>query len=115
MGGRASKVKGNNYERKIANILSKAFDTKVYRVPCSGALPGWAGDLRDLTGVLKNYVWECKNQQKLSIWAALKQSELEATGGRVPVVVFTKNHEKDYVAMQLKDFINILKELEDLK
>lgn len=108
MSGRDSKIKGKTYERKIARILSKAFNTKVQRVPMSGALEDWKGDLRDLSGVLKRFVWECKHQEKLNIWAALRQAESEASGGRIPVVVFHKNRSKDYVALDLQDFIQIL-------
>ena len=111
MGGAMSKRKGANYERKIAKLLSDAFDTKVSRIPCSGALPGWAGDLRDLTGVLKDFVWELKCQEKLNIWSALSQAEREALGStRMPVVVFTRNNAKNYVALELNDFLSILAE-----
>jgi len=116
MSGKASKDKGKRFERTIAKILSDRFDTKVSRIPCSGALPGWVGDLRDLgNGPLKDFVWECKHQERINIWACLHQSQAEATGGRIPVLVFTKNHELNYVALELTDFLNILKELEDLK
>lgn len=115
MSGRASKQKGKAYERKIASLLSKAFDTKVQRVPCSGALEGWEGDLRDLTGVLKKFVWECKHQERLNIWAALRQAFLEAKGGRIPVVVFHKNNSKDYVALELSDFITLIKNQKENK
>jgi len=112
MGGAMSKRKGANYERKIAKLLSDAFDTKVSRIPMSGALPDWKGDLRDLTGVLKDFVWECKCQEKLNIWSALLQAEREALGStRIPVVVFTRNNAgKDYVALDLRDFLSILAE-----
>ena len=110
MAGRSAKIKGNAYERKVAHILSKAFNTRVQRIPMSGALDGWKGDLRDLSGVLKRFVWECKHQEKLNIWAALRQAEGETSGGRIPVVVFHKNHSKDYVALDLQDFIMILQE-----
>lgn len=112
MSGRASKIKGKTYERKVAKILSKAFNTKVQRVPCSGAFEDWKGDLRDLTGVLKSFVWECKHQERLNIWDCLRQSQAQSSAGRIPVLVFTKNYEKDFVALELQDFISILQQIE---
>lgn len=112
MGGKSSKRKGKAFERKIASILSRRFNTNVQRVPCSGALDGWEGDLRDLSGVLKNFVWECKHQERINIWQCLRQSQAQASCGRTPILVFTKNYEDNYISMKLEDFMDILQQLE---
>jgi hypothetical protein len=121
MNGRKSKRKGANYEREVAKILNRAFNTNtIRRTPSSGAL-GIKGDLCqlegnfDLPGTLSKFTWECKNQEKLSIWAALRQASQEATGGKIPLVVFTKNHERNYIALELEDFIGLLQQLERKK
>ena len=69
----------------------------------------------DDNSIISEFSFECKNQEKLNIWKALKQSTADAPGGKMPVVVFTKNHERDYLAIEFEDFMNILKELEDLR
>jgi len=100
-------IKGKNYERKIAKLLSEAFDCNVRRTPCSGGLD-IKGDLRNLSGVLEDYVFECKRQEKLNIWKALQQTFIQA-GHKKGVLIFTRNNEgRDYAVIDLRDFIEIL-------
>jgi hypothetical protein len=107
MGGRSSQRKGKDYERYIAKLLAKAFDTNVRRTPCSGGLD-IKGDLRNLSGPLEAYVFECKKQEKLNIWKCLQQTFLQAGSGKKGVLVFSRNHERDYVCMDIHDFIELL-------
>lgn len=110
------KNKGNTYERKIAKILSEAFDVKIDRTPCSGALR-IKGDLcqlntgnYDLPGVLNNFTIECKHQERLNIWECLKQTLREAEQEkREGMLIFHRNHDNDYVAVTLETMIKILK------
>jgi hypothetical protein len=55
---------------------------------------------------------ECKNQEALNIWAALKQSRehaLEGSGDH-PVVFFTRNREgKIYVALEAESFLKLIR------
>lgn len=108
-----SNRKGSNFERKIAKEINEMFGTNVRRTPNSGGL-SIKGDIIATSGTLSEYHWELKNQEKLNIWKALHQSRSDR-GSRIPLVVFTKNLEADYVALELGDFLNIVKELEDLK
>ena len=108
--------KGKRFERDVAKILNKKFETNVRRTPMSGGM-SIKGDIIDINpdSVLFDYHFECKNQEKLNIWKALAQARADKPTRKIPLVVFTKNHERDYVALELEDFMNILKELEDLK
>jgi len=107
--------KGKRFELKIAKELAKKFDTNIRRTPNSGGL-SIKGDILTTSGILSEYSWECKNQEKLNIWKALHQSEGDAAGTRkTPVVVFTKNFENDYVAFKFEDFVNLLLELDELR
>ena len=108
--------KGKRFERDVANQLNKKFGTNVRRTPQSGGME-IKGDIIciDDNSIISEFSFECKNQEKLNIWKALKQSTADAPGGKMPVVVFTKNHERDYLAIEFEDFMNILKELEDLR
>lgn len=99
-------TKGKGYERHIAKLLSKAFDCNVRRTPCSGALD-IKGDLRNLSGALEDYVFECKKQEKLNIWAAIHQAQTQA-GYKVWILIFSRNNEKDYVVMDLNDWIALV-------
>jgi len=51
---------------------------------------------------------ECKNQEKISIWAALKQAEINA-GVLYPAVVFKRNKSKIYVTLEFNDFMKLIK------
>ena len=107
--------KGKRFELKIAKDLAKRFKTDIKRTPNSGGL-SFKGDILTTSGILSEYSWECKNQEKLNIWKALQQSEGDARGTlKTPVVVFTKNFEKDYIALQYDDFVNILLELDEYR
>jgi Holliday junction resolvase len=110
-----SQKKGKRFELQVAKYLSKEFETSIRRTPNSGGL-SIKGDIMATQGILSEFNWECKNQEKLNIWKALEQSRNDCIGShKEPLVVFTKNFEKDYVALELKDFVQILLELEQLR
>jgi Holliday junction resolvase len=108
--------KGKRFEREVAKLLNKKFNTNVRRTPMSGGM-SIKGDIIDINpdSVLYDYHFECKNQEKLNIWKALEQARSDRPMGKTPLVVFTKNFESNYVAIELDDFMNILKELEEFK
>lgn len=53
---------------------------------------------------------ECKNVEKLSIWAAIDQARLNCSSEYTPVVVFTRNHENPQVALPYETFLEIYQE-----
>lgn len=99
--------KGKRFERQIAKLLNTVFGSDVRRTPNSGGL-SIKGDLIDLSGVLKDYHWELKAQEKLNIHAALEQS-IRDCGAKTPLVVFKRNHSGSFVALRFEDFLNIIK------
>ena len=100
--------KGKRFERKVANRLNERFGTNVRRTPMSGGMT-IEGDIIDLEGPLAQFSFECKNQERLNIWSALKQAQDDAAeDGRTPVVVFTKNHQPDFVAMKFEDWMDLI-------
>ena len=108
--------KGKRFELQCSKMINAKFGTKVKRTPNSGGLD-LKGDILciDDNSIISEFSFECKNQEKLNIWKALEQSRNDAPSGKLPVVVFTKNHERDYIALEFEDFMNIVKELEDLR
>ena len=107
--------KGKRFELSISKYLSKEFNTEIRRTPNSGGL-SIKGDIIATQGILSEYNWECKNQEKLNIWKALEQSRNDCIGShKEPLVVFTKNFEKDYLACELETFVQLLLELEQLR
>ena len=56
------------------------------------------------------FIVECKNQETIRIWQALKQSESHAEGtDKVPVLFFKRNRSEMYVALKASDFIKHFK------
>ncbi len=108
--------KGKRFERDVAAQLNKKFNTNVRRTPMSGGM-SIKGDIIDINpdSILFDYHWECKNQEKLNIWKALSQARADRPMGKTPVVVFTKNFEKDYACLEFEDFMNLLLTIQQLQ
>lgn len=52
---------------------------------------------------------ECKNQEAIQIWAALKQAESHAADDEVGVLFFRRNRSKLYVAMDAEQFVRMVR------
>lgn len=52
---------------------------------------------------------ECKNQEAIQIWAALKQAESHAGEGELGVLFFRRNRSKLYVALDAEQFIRMVR------
>ena len=108
-------VKGKNYERKVAEILSTEFGTQVRRMPMSGAIgDDLSGDLRVIgDSPLKNCHFELKKRKKISFEKWYKKANDEANQfvlRKKTVVIVGIDNGEDYAIVSLKDFINILKD-----
>jgi hypothetical protein len=60
------------------------------------------------------YSPECKNQEKLNIWASLEQAEKNTKDGTAPVLFFKRNRTKMYVAMEANHFFELINRLQQL-
>jgi len=103
-----SQKKGANYERKIANAFGKIYG-KLRRTPLSGGME-WKGDIQAIENDMPFSI-ECKKQEKLNIWKALKQAEEDCPDDKIPIVVFARNRTKDYVVIELSNFVDIVKNM----
>ena len=113
-----SQRKGKNYEREIAKRLSKAFGVRVKRVPQSGGIHDWiSSDIHCIDPSILNQLHiECKHQQSLNFWKAWEKTRNLAYSSKIPIVVATKNFlDYDLVAIEFKDFINLVLEVEQLR
>ncbi len=97
-----SKQKGSRYERHIAKrIREYGYDAE------RGCQHSGGKDSPDVKCSMVGIHWECKKVEKLNIWNALKQSQRDAGDGEMPAVVFSRNREKDYVAVPFDDFMKM--------
>ncbi len=103
-----SRRKGSAYERKIAKAFGKIYG-ELRRTPLSGGME-WKGDIQSIDGKMPFHI-ECKKQEKLNIWKALKQAEDDCPDDKTPIVVFARNRSKDYVVIEMDEFLEIVKKL----
>lgn len=117
--GRSSKNKGANYERSIAKVFKDKLEVELKRTPQSGGFAKdtskgdeFRGDIVSIDDTIDfNLHIECKNHKSWSILAWLNQAIEDCPKDKIPVVIYHKrNTSKDYVAINLNDFIELLKE-----
>lgn len=114
--GSGSRQKGKNYELKLAKFFKAEFGVDVKR---TGAQERWKAHGGDINApaytytILNDFFWEAKNRESWAILDWYKKANDDNYGTpKKTVVVVSKNHEDDYVFLSLRDFTNILKELD---
>jgi len=112
----SAKNKGRKLQQEIRDLILEHFielepdDVRSTSMGASGE------DLLLSPAARKNIPFsiECKNQEKISIWESIKQSE-ENAGDHKPLLIFRRNRSKTYAVMEVGILIDLLKELHDLK
>ena len=107
----SKKGKGRRLQNFVRDELVKSFpslendDIKV-------AIMGENGEDIKLSPAAKKiipYSFECKNQERLSIWEALNQAE-ENCEDRVPTLIFKRNRSKTYAVIEFNELIKLIGE-----
>lgn len=103
-----SRDKGARGERSLAKKLRECGWTNARR---GQQYCGSNGDA-DVVGVPGLHI-ECKYTERLKLYDALLQAQLDVRNGEIPVVIHKKNN-CDWVAiLDLDDFLNIYKETDN--
>lgn len=105
--GKASKARGKRAELDLVHQLQKFGFTEARR---TAQYCGKAGT-SDVVGIPGVHC-ECKAVERLNIWEALSQSERDSKSdgnGDIPAVFFKRNRSGFYVAVPLKDFVQLYK------
>lgn len=116
---RARKTKGQKFQKKIVKLLRNHFNIDNNIIDCfdgdvQAALMGQSGIDIKLSPKAKEIIpfdIECKRQEKLNIWKALAQCEGNATGERIPLLVFKRNHSETYACLEINCLLNLIKEV----
>lgn len=106
----SKKAKARTLQNYVAEQLLIAFPEFTSDDICGVPL-GLNGEDIKLSQAAKNkipYSIECKNCEKLSIWSALKQADINA-GPLEPVLVFKRNRSKTYAVIEFSAFIKLIK------
>jgi Holliday junction resolvase len=102
----ASKRKGNGFEREIVNLLQAA-GIQANRVPLSGAVSGYEGDLRITVGGLERRA-ECKRRRRAF-------GTLTAMLGNNDFLFVRDDHCEPLVALSIETFCALVRELDFYK
>ena len=99
--GKASKRKGANGERELAQVL------RGYGYPARRGVQysGRTGQA-DVIGLDGIHI-ECKRVERLNIDSAMEQSVSDARSGEIPIVCHRKDRKEWLVTMRLKDWIKL--------
>jgi len=107
----SGKAKGRRLQNKIRDVLLEHFSDKLEPDDIRSQIMGMSGEdivLSPAARKLIPYSFECKNQEKLSIWSSLEQAESNS-GDYPPVLIFKRNRSKTYVTIELEEFIKFIK------
>ena len=107
---RSGKAKGRRLQNKTRDLLFEHFSEKLEPDDIKVAIMGESGEDIKLSPAARKlipYSFECKNQEKLSIWSSLEQAA-ENSGDYPPVLIFKRNRSKTYVTIELEEFIKLI-------
>lgn len=108
---RSRKARGMALQKKIVDMILEHYpeltENDVRSVP--GSVPGNDIWLSEQASTLFPYAVEAKNQESLSIWAALEQSEDPRRRG-IPLLIFKRNRSKIYACLEFETFLNLIRE-----
>jgi hypothetical protein len=65
--------------------------------------------LSPLAKTIIPYDIECKNTETASVWQWIQQAETNTEKGRIPLIVFKRNHSKVYCIISFDDFLEVAK------
>ena len=105
------KAKARVLQNAVAEDLRRAYP-ELGGVDIRPAIMGQSGIdilLSSRARDLFPFAVECKNQEALNIWEALKQAEANGKKERmVPLLVFKRNRTKTYVAIEWTEFLDLV-------
>ena len=111
---KSPKQKGRRFEAEIAALYRHHhIDDSAQPMPMSGAMSFHKGDL-----LKKNdheFVDECKNQEKVSLWECWSQAKAQAKGLQKPVLHIRRNHTPPITIMDTDDWFQLRVELMQLR
>lgn len=112
---RSSKAKG----RRLQQIVAKSFE-EASGVLQSGdiktAIMGEQGRDIILSPAAEQVIpfdIECKNVERLDLWGSIEQAETNASGERIPLLVFKRNRSDVYCVLKLDHLLKLLYSKED--
>ena len=111
MKSRSAKNKGKRLQNKVRDLILEKFNT-LEDDDVRSTTMGDSGEdvlLSPAARKLFPFSVECKNQEKLNIWASLEQAE-NNSGKHTPLLIFKRNRTKTYAVLELNELLKLLNE-----
>ena len=108
----SGKAKGRRLQNKIRDLLLEHFSDKLEPDDVKVAIMGESGEDIKLSPAARKlipYSFECKNQEKLSIWSSLEQAE-DNSRDHIPLLIFKRNRSKTYAVLEFDELLKLLNE-----
>ncbi len=105
MGGKASRRKGHDFERDIANRLREVMPG----ADIKRGLQSRGGGAEEADVVCPYFHVECKVGKLPNPRAALAQAVRDAKPGKVPVAIVKDDRQPPFVVMQLDEWLDFVK------
>jgi hypothetical protein len=113
MKSRSAKAKGRKFQQEVRDKIREIFpELELDDITCT--MMSQAGTDIILSPAARKkfpYSIECKNQEKIAIWDALKQADENKKENTFAVVAFRRNHTKPYVVIEMDHFFDLLMRL----
>lgn len=107
---RSRKAKGRGFQKEVARRIREHLKLQDFDVRSTAASVGGEDILLTPKAMeLFPFSVECKNQEHIQIWQAIEQSK-KNSGGRIPIVIFKRNHSEPYVAIDFESFLKLIYE-----
>lgn len=111
----SAKAKGRRLQQKVANSILEAFPS-LQPTDCFSTSMGAPGEDVHLSPAARACVplsFECKNTERLNLWAAVEQCAHNSPSGTNPCVVFSRNNAPTYACVEWKLLLSLLKRCYD--
>lgn len=111
----SAKAKGRRLQQEVADALCATMRLHKDDVKC--AIMGESGrdvHLSPRAQIVFPYSVECKNTERLNVWAALEQAKKNA-GTLTPLLIFRRNRSVAYAVVPLDNLLDLHRELEELR
>jgi len=112
----SKKGKGRRLQNFVRDRLLDSFPT-LEPDDVKAAIMGESGEDIKLSPAARRiipYSFECKNQERLSIWSSLKQAE-DNCNDRTPVLIFKRNRSKVYAVLEFESLIDLIGDIDAKK
>ena len=108
----SAKAKGKRCAQEVKELLvsgAPVLDGDDIVVTPSG-VPGVDLHLSPAAKTFYPFAIECKCQESIAIWQALKQAESHPFGDEIPILFFKRNRSKLYVCLEAEQFIKLIRQ-----